>query len=508
MKRKGIPKPYFEWVKDYWYSRGKHLDFERHAYLKTIYEDQEGTGDGIIIYQKSAQVGLTERMVTEALWFPDQNYYNSIYFFPTSGNLGDLVRERIDQPINSSPYLQEVSGRAKNSLGKGSDTLGLKKMTMGFCYLRGSNSLPGIISIAGDCIFVDEVDRMMAENIPYFEKRLEHSSLKHQRWASTPTLTDFGINKLFKDTDQTTYLLKCNHCNEIQELDFWQNVDIEGKRMLCSKCKKEIIPYELKGEWVAKYRDKDTRGYHISSLYSPMLDINKLIKASKKTSEAEIQQFYNQNLGITYESSGARITLNEIENCKGDYKLGEKPQGESLFLGVDVGSRLHYVIRSKDKIIEMSDVSSFSELSNIMQMYNIKGAVIDALPETRKVQEFALKHPKRVKMCYYTGLVEMKDVSKYWSVTNDKVNTERTVALDMIFSEFKTASVKIPSNYDGRPEFVAHIKSTTRIIDESKTGTVKAVYVKTSDDHLLHACNYAKLAVNIYDVTTPEVFIM
>jgi len=139
-----------------WKTRGKPLDFVNHRYLKQIYEDQSQE----IVYQKSAQVGLSERMITECLWLPDQHTKNSIYFFPTGSTVGDLVKERIDQPINASKYLSEMAVRAKASMGKHTDSVGLKKLSKGFAYFRSTGSLSNITSVSADAIFVDELDRM------------------------------------------------------------------------------------------------------------------------------------------------------------------------------------------------------------------------------------------------------------------------------------------------------------------------------------------------------------
>ena len=302
-----------------WKPRGNKLDFVKHKYLEQIYKDYEGRGDGEIYYQKSAQVGLTEKLVSEALWLVDQYNYNSIYFFPTTSTMADLVRERIDQPLRYSNYLASVASGAKLVMGKHADNIGLKRMSLGFCYFRGSNALAAITSVPGDAIFVDEVDRMNGESVPYFEKRLEHSNLRWQRWASTPTVSGFGINRLFVNSDQMHWMVKCNHCGQYQELDFFVNVDIDRKIILCRHCKKQIIPWQLDGEWVAKFPDKPKRGYQICSLYSPMVNVAKLVEASQKVSEYEIQQFYNQNLGIPYEPRGGKINDDDLERCKKDY---------------------------------------------------------------------------------------------------------------------------------------------------------------------------------------------
>jgi len=461
---------------------------------------------------KSAQVGLTERMITEAMWLPDQFNYNSIYLFPTTGTIGDLVQERIDQPINVSPYLSAVSGRAKVTEGKHADKIGLKKMTKGFVYFRGSNALTAITSVAGDIIFVDELDRMVQENVPYFDKRLEHSYLKHQRWASTPTYTNFGIHKRFLKTDQMEYHVICNHCQEKQILDFFINVDIEKKRIICRACKETIIPWKLEGEWIPKNPEAKKRGYHVSQLYSPRLSLDKLIEAYEADDEFSVQQFYNQNLGLPYEPRGDKITATDIENCKGEHHFSTNST-EETFMGVDVGKRLHYIIRTLDgRILSFGSVSDFlgpfNSLESLVENFNVRGMVIDALPETRKVTELINKFPNKVKMCYYAGLIEIKDSNKYWNVDNDKVNTNRTVSLDNMVADFKKKRVKVPIDYNRDPEFLAHLQAPIRVVKEDNRGNKKAEYVETSEDHLFHAMNYARLAVKVFDVATPDIFVL
>ncbi|KKL29042.1 hypothetical protein LCGC14_2369130, partial [marine sediment metagenome] len=215
-------------------------------------------------------------------------------------------------------------------------------MSKGFIYFRGSNKPTQITSIAGDVIFVDELDRMLLESIPYFDKRLEHSSRKWQRWASTPTLPNFGIHKRFLTTDQLHWLVKCNHCDMEQEVDFFNNVEYKMKndnecewaKIICSSCKAEIIPYKLNGRWVAQNPDSN-RGYFFSKMYSPYMDILKMVESSQKGSEFEIQQFNNQELGIPYEPKGGKLSDDVLDAAVRDYKY-QDVSGNN-YMGIDVG---------------------------------------------------------------------------------------------------------------------------------------------------------------------------
>lgn len=498
---------YLCWVKDNWTSRGKKLDFDKHKYLIGVYNDQFED----ICFKKPAQTGITERMITESLWLCDQGYYNSLYFFPTTSAIGDMVQERVDQPLNSSSYLMEVNRGSKESLGKRVDKVGLKKMSRGFIYFRGSNSYTQITSVAGDAIFIDELDRMTQENVPYFEKRLAHSKLKWKRWCSTPTYPDFGIDKKYKESDQREYFVKCNHCQEQQTLDFFENVDKEKECIICKFCKKELVVWELEGEWIAQRPEMSNilHGYYISPLLSPMVDIRKMIQQSNKSTDSDVQQFYNQTLGLAYEPKGERITSSIITNCIFPYKMPVQDEKESAYLGVDVGKVLHYVIRTKDRVLDCGSVPDFfgaeKSLEYLINRFRIKGIVIDALPETRKVQELIKKYKGMTKMCFYTGGVP-KDGNKYWKIDKDTITTDRTISLDSMVAEYRDKLIKVPENIVSQVEFMAHMASSIRVIREDKKGNKRAEWVETTADHLFHASNYAKMAKEIGFIDEPDIF--
>lgn len=500
---------YFKWVKDNWTSRGEPLDFKEHKYLFQIYQDQSQE----ITYMKGAQTGLTERMITESMWLPDQHNANSIYIFPTGGTMSDLVQERIDEPINNSKYLRRVSGRAKRMFGKHADKIGLKRMSKGFIYFRGSGSPTQITSVPGDAIFVDEVDRMIQENIPYFDKRLEHSKLKWQRWASTPTLPNFGIHKRFLLTDQLHFYLKCPKCGTWQILDFFENVIFEMKsdhecdwaKLVCHSCKEEIVPWECEGEWKAHNPSSGKRGYFVSKLYSPFMDIKKVVESSVKTAEWEKMQFYNQDLGLPYAPEGGVIDINIINACRREYMLGERTG--TNYMGIDVGLYLHVIIQNKDgQIVEITKVKAFEDLDKLMNEFNIKSAVIDALPETREAQKFAQRFKGRVYLCYYSKLAEPKPDEWFQANAYDmKVNTRRTLSLDNWSNRFRQQDIQLPKNISEHSEFIEHMGMLTRVIEENRAGDLVAKYVKTGPDHYYHAGNYSNIAKAINDsVAEPD----
>jgi len=496
---------YLNWVEKYWSVRGKPLDLGKynggnHTYVERLYEDQHPD----ITYKKSAQAGITERLLTEALWIPDQFRENSLYMFPTSGTVADLVQERLDEPINNSKYLSAVSGRAKKIMKKQADKVGLKRMSKGFIYFRGSNKPTQITSVSADAVFVDELDRMMIESIPYFKKRMMHSKRKWIRYGSTPTIPNFGIDIKFNESDQHYLHLKCNHCNEWQVLDFWENIDKIKKIIHCSRCKKEIVPYTCQLQWVAKYPDKNKRGYFISQLYSPLLDLNDIIEESEREAEWEIMQFMNQSLGLTYEPKGGKITEKDLDACKRDYNI--PALNDYSFMGIDVGKAFHIVIVDEKKLLFTGEVRTVDELVGLAEQYKSKCAVIDGNPEGRAAEEFCKRAQGNNFMCWY---VDTSGFSKgqWFKIEELKVTTGRTMSLDKSTNMIKKQKIEIPKNIDIYIDFKEQMKNLTRVQNENKSGDIVAQYLKTGADHYRHAFNYANLAREIHsNVGVPEIF--
>ena len=506
-KRKG--KPYWRWVNDYWTARGKPLDFVRHKHLIQLYKDQYPD----IVYKKSGQAGLTERLITEALWLPDQFKENSIFYFPTSGLVGDLVQERVDEPLNANDYLRSISRTNYDYLKyrKVVDKVGLKKMSKGFVYFRGAQTTKQVKSVSGDCVFIDEIDEIDPVIIPYIDKRLLHSDRKWKRIASTPTYPNVGIDKIFGESDQHFCYLKCTHCGEWQVLDFFINVDQEKEMLVCKKCHGKIIPWDCKLNWIANKPDSEKRGYSINQLYSPFCNIHDVIQNSKRTTEYEIQQFYNQDLGLAYEPKGSKITEKDLDSCKRHYTCPAK--SDEAFIGIDVGRMLHYVIIDKEKFLHCGEVKTFTEIEHIIDEFDIKCGVIDALPETRKAQELCNAFRGRIYICYYSGMKEVKDREWFKVSETDgeyKINTDRTISLDVSQNLIKKQKIKLPKNLELYPDFINHCKNLSRVIKKDSTeSNVKIEYIRVGDDHLRHAFNYANIARHIFDrIPEPEICII
>jgi len=96
------------------------------------------------------------------------------------------------------------------------------------------------IMFSSDLNIHDESDRSDQVIMEQYESRLDASNYKGQWYFSNPTVPGTLTQKLWEKSDQKHWFVKCPHCNHLQWLDYYQNVDKEKEIFVCQKCGKEI----------------------------------------------------------------------------------------------------------------------------------------------------------------------------------------------------------------------------------------------------------------------------
>ncbi len=500
---------YDTWVKAIWInSRNEPLDFDQHKYLIDIYKDQHPD----LIYQKAAQMGLSERLISEAVWVCDRLKKNVLFTTPTSSHLNDFVQGRLEPVFNYSDYLSRITGVLSADEKKDrnlDDTrkvqkVGLKQIGSAFLYLRGSQNQQQIISVDADMIILDERDRFLQEHVPYIDKRLLHSTLKWRREASTPTIPGKFINEAYLASDQRVWMLTCDKCKLEQELDFFFNIDFDKKTTVCKQCKVPIDRLKM-GRWVPlNPKNKEVHGYKISGIYNPRKNVPELIndyEKAKLKGFSAIQQFYNQVLGLPYEAEGQTLSNTDLNNTTRNYLTPYDTTG--CFAGVDVGAKLHVIIskkiEDKTRYVWIGTVNNFfgltDSLEHLMDEFKIQRMVIDAKPETRKVKELIEKFPGKVIAVYYP--TRKFDIQNYFLFDDFKyeVYIDRTISLDYLVNEIQNELIELPSNAKHIPEFYEQMTSSIRVTEiNPRTGQPVARWVERGPDHYFHAANYNRIA--------------
>lgn len=393
--------PFVEWVLNNIRVRDnllwKPFSFKNHEYLKGIYEDDHPS----LVIMKAAQLGLSHWAIAKLLWVCDSYDVNAGYFFPTNDKVKGFVQSRVDPIIDQSPLAERVGNikTEERSRRKNPDNTQIKKLDNSIMTFRGLETLKEVKSIDLDFYAVDEVDEANQKHLEFVKDRTLHSSLGYQIYFSQATVPDFGIDELYKNSDQRQYLIKCDACGHWNNLidSFPDCIMMSPDNMPyrgCSKCRK---PLDVStGEWVIQYNDRDTHGYQVSQLFASFtkdIYLYNLINDLKSIRKRE--RIENSIIGRPFAGDKQPWSDTLFKSCESSHGF-YRP--EKSVMGIDTGSDLHIVIAEPVlegenrflnicKLIEVP-ARDAEQLLSIALEWNVQWALIDAGPERALSKKF------------------------------------------------------------------------------------------------------------------------
>lgn len=488
-----------------------------HPWLKDMHDSRAGENVG----QKAAQMGYTELALNLVFYSMDILRVDCLYVLPnTRPDAADFSTGRFNRAIELSPHIKAMFTETNNVGHKKSGTVNL--------YIRGSNSRSQLKSIPVSGLVFDELDEMTQENLSLAEERSSGQVIKWNWKISTPTIPGNGINAYYNNSTQEHFFFRCPACSRLIELKFPESLVITADSIhdpklkeshyICYECKKELPQHGKPeflstGVWVPSQTTNDTRGYHVSQLYSstitPASLADKFLKA--QNSVFDEQEFYNSKLGLPHVSRGARITETDVKTCIKSHKMiaGHNDNTRLITMGIDVGRVCHYEIsewflsgtNAVGPDINMfafptvlrAGTCDFPELVKLMNFFKIKAAVIDYLPETRKSIEFANTFQNFVWCCLYNHHVKAKNISA--TDKQQTVSVNRTAWLDLSLGRFQSQMIHLPQ--DIPEDYKTQVQAPVRKPKRNPQGEEVSVWETPGSlaDHYAHARNYCEIAL-------------
>lgn len=438
----------------------------------------------------------------------------AMYLFPTRDDVGDFSKARFDPLI-------DINSCIKYHV-KGTDSKNIKKIGRGHLYLRGartSKAVGGIKKTSSqlksapvDRIVFDERDEMDDAMVTLAEERVSHSRIEDAQgrkgeiiYLGTPTIPDFGIDELYKVSDQRVWMIECQSCHKDTSLDLEFPRGLERKRdgqviRVCIHCGSEIHP--VYGRWIAQYptRSNDLVGWWISQLNAPYMNPTNILNLYENPPHGDLSEIVNSKLGRAYIAAENRLTQAEVYTCCGADGMLLRHDGPTC-MGVDVGQQLHTVVaerktRSTLKVIWMGRVDSFNDLHDIAKRYNVRTAVIDLRPEIRKVREFQRQESFQVFGCEY---IETKAGQIAWDEKDLIVKVNRTEICDATHDlVVEIGKLELPRRNSEVDQFVNEMCNIAKILDEDQVTGLRIYRYKklgsSKPDHYRHALNYCMIA--------------
>jgi hypothetical protein len=434
---------------------------------------------------------------------------------PTWGLINRFVKERFDKTLKMTPVYAQYSREAGY---QATAAISMKQLN-GTIAFAGSNIPSAFTEFAADWYIVDELDRCDQANLEMGWERLSAAEERYRRQAkvSNPTITGYGIDLEYAKTNQMHWHIK-HDCGKYVTPDFFKHVvrqtddneyeycdgdyepdsDIDA-RLICHHCGR---PMNRRGggEWIASYPKAKSHGYQISKMFSANVRLTDLVGRFDRglVDPDSMVRFYNGDLGLPFDSPGARITKTALDEAKQDYFLNIVPQDGICVAGVDVGAVYNVTIGHMGpgvpgvRLVAARTIALTDDLKSLMMEYHVKVLVIDALPETRESKRIAA-WIRNGFVCYYGGARTEK-------INRDRsVSVERTAALDQVKCALYDGGLTLPQGAENIPEFYEQMMASTRMLDPDAHGGEGAYVWREGSkaDHYFHACGYMMIASRI-----------
>lgn len=261
--------------------------------------------------------------------------FHALYVTPTMQQTKTFRNDRIKAAIDTSDVLKKWinSGVQDNVFLQ--QFINHSKVTLRYAFLS-ADRCRGIAGV--DCIIIDEIQDILHDNIGIIEQTAFAGKDKFKIfiYSGTPKSLDNPIEKYWTEqSSQNEWAIPCwRHSyfngNTVVK-GFWNivtdDLNIDPKGLICTKCKEVINPRDPACHWVSLnpsvYQNDKIKhpyeGYHIPQVISPRCDWDKVIQDYHFSPR---QQFFNEVLGLSYDSGDKPLTRQDmVDNCADNLSL-------------------------------------------------------------------------------------------------------------------------------------------------------------------------------------------
>ena len=122
----------------------------------------------------------------------------------------------------------------------------------------------------------------------------------------------------------------------------------------------------------------------------------------------------------------------------------------------------------------------------------IVDSLIDGMPEIHATRDFARRHGRKVHLCFFN---EHQRGEANWDHKGQKVQVNRTEALDASRAAVRDKRVTLPRRTPLVELFARHMSADAKVLEEDEdTGAKRYRYIRTGENHFSMAFTYAWMA--------------
>ena len=148
------------------------------------------------VIRKGSQIGASTMEILRAFHAARFWGINQIYTLPTVDDVSEFVKSKVNRLVKvNTCILEGVSGKDVDSIEQ-------KQIGKSFLFFKGTYTEKEAIMLTSDRNIHDELDKSKPEVVRDYTSRMGYSKIRSQHFFSTPTTPDFGVDKIFEQSDQ------------------------------------------------------------------------------------------------------------------------------------------------------------------------------------------------------------------------------------------------------------------------------------------------------------------
>jgi len=247
--------------------------------------------------------------------------FNSLFVSPSRDQTRTFSRDRLREPMETSPVLRAWSDLALSDSIERKQFVNRSVVTLRYAYHNADRTR----GIPADLIVLDEIQDIYIDHIPVILECASHSPYKIYRFSGTPKSVDNTIEYYWsKESTQNEWVVPCERHGTPKDPGSWHwNVlgerNIQKHGLSCERCCKPIQPMHPRSTWaamnpsVADKMSEPFEGFRIPQLMVPWIRWNEILDKYGSYGKA---QFYNEVLGMSYDSGTRPLTQRDLtDNC-------------------------------------------------------------------------------------------------------------------------------------------------------------------------------------------------
>lgn len=457
--------------------RGLPITFKDHMFLWDIYKDMSP----LQVLLKPPQIGATVMSLIKTLWVSKNKKRDIIYTLPTQSDVVDMAGGKVNRIIAQNPiFLDWV---------KEHDSVEQKTVGDNIVYWRGTWTTKAAMMVSSGLNIHDEVDASKAEVIIQYETRLQAEKGGMRWYFSHPSLVGSGVDKYWQISNKQEWFIKCSHCGKEQMLSWPES--IEGDKYVCKGCHMELSDDDRRhGRWIGLNNGQPFVGYHISQLMCAWIPASKIQQDFK---EKDAQYFTNYVLGLPYQDSQNKVTLDAIEKCL----TSHNERKGRVVIGVDTGVDIRYVIGDLNGLFDYGEVKTYEDLIRIANRYKDWVMVIDQggdIVGSRQLQE---TYPGQVFLCSFQKDRKNMQLIKWGEKDNfGWVYADRNRLIQLVVDEINATKLPIYGDIDKWWNYWLHYSHIFRTTEEDALGNLVYTWMRNDRDDWVLATAYWRIGID------------